>query len=224
MAGKPEGYVEVNVRIQKFYTKYPEGSLRSACTPFTVEVDGKSFVVYGACTYRTPDDLATAEGWAWEPVPGPTSFTKGSELMNAETSAWGRAIAALGFEVKEGIASANEVRARQGVQSAQATAETRAPKVAATPAPVAATSSNFNQPPSVAKPATPKQRQDVETLIDRLLKETGQTKPQLRVRIRKETGSSFTDMTSAVADLLIPKLEMWLGEPSAQESLGGGVK
>ena len=50
---------------------------------------------------------------AFEPIPGKTSYTKDSEVMNAETSAWGRAIVALGFETKK-IASADEVRARSG--------------------------------------------------------------------------------------------------------------
>ncbi len=59
------------------------------------------------------------QGTAWEPVPGPTPFTRDSELQNAETSAWGRAIAALGFKVKDGIASAEDVRNRTGQPAAQ---------------------------------------------------------------------------------------------------------
>jgi hypothetical protein len=106
-------YVEVAERIEKFYAKYPEGSLR--CKEIrTEDVAGSTFLVYVAQAWRTPDDQAPAEGSAWEPVPGHTPYTKDSELMNAETSAWGRAIAALGFEVHRGIASANEVRNRQG--------------------------------------------------------------------------------------------------------------
>jgi len=51
---------------------------------------------------------------ASEPVPGKTNFTRDSELMNAETSAWGRALIAVGAaDAKRGIASANEVRNRQ---------------------------------------------------------------------------------------------------------------
>jgi hypothetical protein len=39
-------------------------------------------------------------------------YPEGS-LMNAETSAWGRALAAIGIRVHDSVASANEVRARR---------------------------------------------------------------------------------------------------------------
>jgi hypothetical protein len=49
--------------------------------------------------------------------PGRTPYTKGSELQNAETSAWGRAIVAVGAaDTKKGIASSEEVRNRRGEQ------------------------------------------------------------------------------------------------------------
>jgi hypothetical protein len=51
---------------------------------------------------------------AWEPFPGPTPYTKDSELMNAETAAWGRAIVAVGLAANKTIASRQEVEARVG--------------------------------------------------------------------------------------------------------------
>ena len=42
-----------------------------------------------------------------------TPYTRNSEIENAETSAWGRAIAACGIEVRRGIASADEVRNKE---------------------------------------------------------------------------------------------------------------
>lgn len=108
-----DDYVDVAQRIHDFYERFPEGSLQSADTPFVLEIGGKPFVVYHALAFRTPDDPVPAHGWAWEPVPGPTQFTRDSELMNAETAAWGRAIVACGFSTKK-IASAQEVRSRQG--------------------------------------------------------------------------------------------------------------
>ncbi len=107
-----DDYVEVSERIERFYEKYPEGSLRCKERQLAV-IDGDHFLIYVAQAFRTPDDQAPAEGSAWEPVPGKTNFTRDSELMNAETSAWGRAIAALGFEVKRGIASRQEVMNRR---------------------------------------------------------------------------------------------------------------
>ena len=70
--------------------------------------------MYTACAYRTPDDIRPGVGVAWELVPGATSFTRGSEAMNAETAAWGRAIVAvLAADTKRGVASAQEVNNRQ---------------------------------------------------------------------------------------------------------------
>jgi hypothetical protein len=137
-----DGYVEVSERIEKFYEKYPEGSLQSTWTIATLEgrhewrskdgstncrqcgvvqspeLIGASCAYHGfvvrAEAYRDRDDPRPGVGTAWEPFPGRTPYTAQSELMNAETSAWGRALAALGFEVRNGIASANEMRGREG--------------------------------------------------------------------------------------------------------------
>ncbi len=112
MSWNADDYVDVAERIREFNAKYPEGTLQSLIQPEILQVGDKTFVLYGAAAYRTPDDQRPGIGWAWEPVPGPTNFTRDSEVQNAETSAWGRAIVALGFETKK-IASANEVRNRQ---------------------------------------------------------------------------------------------------------------
>lgn len=104
-------YVDVAERIAMFTDRYPDGSLQSELTPL---YQGDTLVGWlcRAEAYRTPDDDRPGVGHAVEPVPGKTPYTRDSEAMNAETSAWGRAIIALGFQTKK-IASANEVRARQ---------------------------------------------------------------------------------------------------------------
>lgn len=116
MAGQFKGpldYIDVASRIVEFRGKYPEGSLQQQDLQF-VDFAGGSWVVYTAAAYRTPDDARPGVGTAWEPVPGKTSFTRDSELQNAETAAWGRAIvAALAADTKKGIASSEEVRNRQ---------------------------------------------------------------------------------------------------------------
>ena len=107
MAGRnpmDDGYVEVNERIMAFMQKYPEGSLQAEIHTLT-----DSLVVMQASAYRTADDKRPGTGWSSLQIPGSTNFTRGSEIENCETSAWGRAIAALGFEVKRGIASKQEV-------------------------------------------------------------------------------------------------------------------
>jgi hypothetical protein len=47
-------------------------------------------------------------------MPGKTPYTKDSEIQNAETSAWGRAIVAvLAADTRKGVASRDEVAARR---------------------------------------------------------------------------------------------------------------
>jgi len=109
MAGKPEGYIDVAERIAEFREKYPNGSLQQQSVEFVRDFANKNWVVYTAAAYRTPDDPRPGIGTAWEPVPGPTSFTRDSEVQNAETAAWGRAlVATLAVDAKE-IASKQEV-------------------------------------------------------------------------------------------------------------------
>lgn len=109
-----EGYNTVPERIAEFREKYPEGRLKQKSLEFVRDFAGKDWVVYTAEAWRTAEDPAPAEGTAWEPVPGPTKFTKDSEVQNAETAAWGRAIvAALAADTAKGIASKEEVRNRQ---------------------------------------------------------------------------------------------------------------
>lgn len=118
-------YVDVAERIRIFRDQYPDGSLRPAdpTRPFWIEnVEGiGARLVYVAAAYRHPDDPAPGIGSAWEPLPGKTPYTRDSELMVAETSAWGRAIvAALAADTKRGVASADEVRARQAQPASKA--------------------------------------------------------------------------------------------------------
>jgi hypothetical protein len=109
-------YVDVAERIREFKKLFPTGSLQRVEMQF-VNIGGKDFVVYTAAAYRSPDDERPGIGTAWEPIPGKTPYTKDSEVMVAETSAWGRAIvAALAGETKR-IASADEVRNRSNVVS-----------------------------------------------------------------------------------------------------------
>lgn len=109
----PQDYIDVAARIVEFRTKYPTGSLQQLDLKF-LDFAGKSWVVYTAAAYRSPDDERPGIGTAWEQVPGPTQFTRDSEVQNAETAAWGRAmVAALAVDTKQGIASQEEVLARQ---------------------------------------------------------------------------------------------------------------
>lgn len=112
MAFDLSNYVTVDERISEAKEQYPEGRFQSEIVELPAAFADK-YIAVRASFYRTPDDQNPGQGLAWEPVPGKTPYTKESELMNAETSAWGRAlVAALVADAKRGIASANEVRNR----------------------------------------------------------------------------------------------------------------
>jgi hypothetical protein len=119
-------YVDVAQRIADFREQWPEGSLRpwNPAEPFRFmqaqgfnkdgSVEQQSFIVVVAAAYRHGLDDNPGIGMAWEVFPGRTPYTRGSELQNAETSAWGRAIIAIGAsDSKRGIASREEVRNRR---------------------------------------------------------------------------------------------------------------
>ncbi|MEB0201980.1 hypothetical protein QN354_09450 [Cryobacterium sp. 5I3] len=106
-----QDYNSVKDRLAEFRTKHPEGSLQQKAIAF-VEVDGVHGVLYTAEAFRTPDDTRPGQGTGWCPFPGTTEFTLGSEVQNAETSAWGRAIvAALAADTTRGISADHQSRA-----------------------------------------------------------------------------------------------------------------
>lgn len=114
-------YKQVPERIADFKAKHPHGCLRPAdpAQPYRIEeIAGRTFIVYVAAAYRTPDDPLPGIGTAYEQFPGKTPYTRDSELMNAETSAWGRAIVAVLASESKAIASAEDVRNRKADQSA----------------------------------------------------------------------------------------------------------
>lgn len=109
-----DSYNTVPERIVEFAAKYPEGSLQRSGDLQFVSYAGADWVIYTAAAYRHPDDPRPGIGTAWERIPGTTPYTKGSEVQNAETSAWGRAIVAvLAADTRKGVATAEEVRLAQ---------------------------------------------------------------------------------------------------------------
>lgn len=105
-------YVDVATRIKQLRDKHPEAVLRpwNPNEPFKiVDIGGREFIIYTAVCYRSPSDPMPAIAVAAEPVIGASSFTRNSEVMNAETSAWGRAIMACLAVDEPHVASRDEV-------------------------------------------------------------------------------------------------------------------
>lgn len=112
-----DDYNDVPSRMGEFFEKYPNGSFQSECQ-FT-QIDDRWAAIVKAYAYRTPEDPRPGNGLAYEFIPGLTPsgaknpYVYNSELQNAETAAWGRAVVAVGAaDTKKGIASREEVRNR----------------------------------------------------------------------------------------------------------------
>ena len=108
MAFNFDDYIEVKDRIISFYKDHPDGRVQTEVIELT---DAR--VTVKARVYQYEEDSCPTTGHSWLNIPGSTNFTKGSELENAETSAVGRALAMMGYEVKKSIASRDEVAMKQ---------------------------------------------------------------------------------------------------------------
>jgi len=108
---KGTDYVPVSERIKEFRSKYPEFQLVSEIVSLT-----ETEVIFKASVIK--DGVAVAVGHAME-VKGSTFINKTSHIENAETSAWGRALACFGI-LDESVASYEEVANAQAQQSKQA--------------------------------------------------------------------------------------------------------
>lgn len=98
-------YVDVKTRIKLFFERYENGSLQFE---FKGTLGDNIWGV--AYAYRHPEDPRPSTGTASELAKGKTAFTAGSELMNLETSAIGRAIGNLGIGIDAGMATKDEVQ------------------------------------------------------------------------------------------------------------------
>ena len=222
-----ENYVDVAERIRQFRKAFPTGCLRPANPdePFKLMTIGdREFIVYVAAAYRTPDDPMPAIAVAAEPSVGKTSFTRDSELMNAETSAWGRAIVAALAADTQKIASLDEVRNRQGEAVAQSKAEHPANSDRAVvgskarPLAVVADQPKEDQPirttpvPSATAIASDKQR----GMMSKVAKERGLDQAELlelaSATANREIGG-LVELTKAEASAIITAL-LAMGEPS----------
>lgn len=118
MAFDLSDYVPVSERVQMFYQAHPDGRIISS-VPQIRTIGERVFIEVSVSVYRSSEDLLPCVASAWEPFPGRSTFVKDSEMMNAETSAIGRALAASGIGVSRSLASRDEVRNRQDEQQKQ---------------------------------------------------------------------------------------------------------
>lgn len=120
-------------RLERFYDRFPDGRVITHIIEHNLE---SGFVLMRAEVYRSPDDAQpAATGHAFE-VRGESYVNKTSYIENCETGAVGRALALLGFEVKRGIASREELEktARMTTEKSPARAANVVPVASSTPA------------------------------------------------------------------------------------------
>lgn len=115
---KLDGYVTVNERHRQAMELWPDMCVTEA-QPRVVTVGDITFIEVAVTVHRAPDDPMPTTAHAWERVPGLSPYTKNSEMMNASTSALGRALGLMGIGTVSSISSADEVIARQYDQAAE---------------------------------------------------------------------------------------------------------
>jgi hypothetical protein len=112
------GYITVAERLAAFTKEHPKGRIATQLVSIT---DTMAVVAAQVWKIRSDDAGIPPDGTGLSsmPIPGPTSFTKNSEVENAETSAIGRALAAIGYlakteDGKPRISSQEEITAKSG--------------------------------------------------------------------------------------------------------------
>src|SRR5687768_2695854 len=146
MRFNPDEYITVSERIEKFYAKFPQGRILTHIVEHSAET---GFILIRAEVYREPDDaLPAATGHAYE-LRSAGHVQAGSYVEVCETSSVGRALALLGFEVRRGVASREEVI--RGAKKQQAAAAAAPPPATRTERPAPTQEAADTQ----AAPATP---------------------------------------------------------------------
>jgi len=105
-------YVDVPTRLAEALKRWPNLRIQET-KPIIVVVDNQQYVEISCTVWNDVDDILPTVAYCWEPIPGRTPYTKGSEMMNASTSCLGRALGMKGMGIGKSIASRNEVQARQ---------------------------------------------------------------------------------------------------------------
>jgi hypothetical protein len=127
MAGFLDDYETVETRLEKFWSKFPNGRTETKLLKF----DGGQYIVWSAIYRDIADSVPFATGLAEETVQG-RGVNSTSALENAETSSLGRSLANGGFAAKGKRASAEEMSKVERKNVAQSAIEEAKAKMAQT--------------------------------------------------------------------------------------------
>lgn len=105
------GYVDVATRRRLAVERWPELRIVEGL-PEIVTVADSMFVQVTVTVYRDPADPMPTRATVWERLPGRTPYTRDSEVMNAATSALGRALGYMGVGVETSLSTRDEIALR----------------------------------------------------------------------------------------------------------------
>ena len=128
-----QDYVDVQTRITRFWTEYPDGAIRTslASEPGDFKTCRYRAEVYKQATNERPD----ATGYAFE-IAGSGMANKTSHEENCETSAIGRALANLGYATSGKDRPSRQEMSKAAPQAAQRPQDApKQPTPSQTPAP-----------------------------------------------------------------------------------------
>jgi len=175
MRFNPDEYITVSERIEKFYAKFPQGRIITTIIEHSAET---GFILIRAEVYREPDDaLPAATGHAYE-LRSAGHVQAGSYVEVCETSSVGRALALLGFEVRRGVASREEVI--RGAKKQQAAAAPAAPSRPERPAPAPERPAPTPERATTPAPPPAEAGADLDTLILQAAEELGYDAAKVR--------------------------------------------
>jgi hypothetical protein len=125
-----DDYVPVNERLEQFRRDHPTWGL--VCK---LRFEGDAILARAEITDETGRVIAVGHA---EEIRGQSLVNRTSAVENAETSAWGRALACLGYEVKRGVVSREEMeKVSRAEERAQKDGAPRPGNVTQLPAPTA---------------------------------------------------------------------------------------
>ncbi len=191
MRFNPDEYITVSERIEKFYAKFPQGRIITTIIEHSAET---GFILMRAEVYREPDDaLPAATGHAYE-LRSAGHVQAGSYVEVCETSSVGRALALLGFEVRRGVASREEVI--RGAKKQQAAAAAAAPARPERPAPA----SEGPAPEPERAPAPPAAPADAGADLDSLILQAAEELGYDAAKVRKWVNQKY-EVTGGLGSL-----------------------
>ncbi|HEX8186773.1 MAG TPA: hypothetical protein VF586_00350 [Pyrinomonadaceae bacterium] len=197
MRFNPDEYITVSERIEKFYAKFPQGRIITTVMEHSQET---GFILMRAEVYREPDDaLPAATGHAYE-LRSAGHVQAGSYVEVCETSSVGRALALLGFEVRRGVASREEV-IRGAKKQQAAAAATPAPARPERPAPAPERPMPAPERPAPEKaPAPPAAPADAGADLDSLILQAAEELGYDAAKVRKWVNQKY-EVTGGLGSL-----------------------